>query len=185
MKVPPGGGKVDTAPPIGKYMHDVLSRAAPAALLTAEVASMSGIHRDTLLRWLRQKEVPEPERDRHGWRLFTEAEAQHVVRYARGLTVETVAEPTPAYGDAAGLERLAHLDWNFADAKTSYLTHSLHPYPAKFIPQIPNALIQELSSVGETVADIFCGSGTTLGRGSPAKAPCRRHRCKPVGLPDI
>src|SRR5437016_3908782 len=38
----------------------------------------------------------------------------------------------------------------------------MHPYPAKFIPQIPNALIQALSSVGETVADIFCGSGTTL-----------------------
>lgn len=59
----------------------------------------------------------------------------------------------------AGLKRI---DWDFADAKTSYLTHGLHPYPAKFIPQIPNALIQELSSAGETVADIFCGSGTTL-----------------------
>jgi site-specific DNA-methyltransferase (cytosine-N4-specific) len=60
------------------------------------------------------------------------------------------------------LERLKDLDWDFVDAKTNYLTHGLHPYPAKFIPQIPNALIQELSSVGEVVADIFCGSGTTL-----------------------
>ena len=59
----------------------------------------------------------------------------------------------------AGLKRI---DWDFSHAKTGHLTHSLHPYPAKFIPQIPNALIQELSSVGETVADIFCGSGTTL-----------------------
>ncbi len=42
------------------------------------------------------------------------------------------------------------------------MTHNLHPYPAKFIPQIPNTLIQELSSVGETIADVFCGSGTTL-----------------------
>src|SRR5205085_12572327 len=40
--------------------------------------------------------------------------------------------------------------------------HSLHPYPAKFIPEIPSALIAELSAEGETVADIFCGSGTTL-----------------------
>src|SRR5690606_11065331 len=31
-----------------------------------------------------------------------------------------------------------------------------------FIPQIPHALITELSSPGDTVADIFCGSGTTL-----------------------
>jgi site-specific DNA-methyltransferase (cytosine-N4-specific) len=60
------------------------------------------------------------------------------------------------------IQRLEAIDWDFADAKTSYLTHSLHPYPAKYIPQIPNALIQELSGTGETVADVFCGSGTTL-----------------------
>ena len=60
------------------------------------------------------------------------------------------------------LARLNEVDWDFACAKTGHLTHGLHPYPAKFIPQIPNTLIQELSSDGETVADIFCGSGTTL-----------------------
>ncbi|MBM4046825.1 MAG: site-specific DNA-methyltransferase, partial [Planctomycetes bacterium] len=63
---------------------------------------------------------------------------------------------------SAELAALDKIDWDFVDAKTTYLTHGLHPYPAKFIPQIPNALIQALSSVGETVADIFCGSGTTL-----------------------
>ena len=60
------------------------------------------------------------------------------------------------------LAKLKEMDWDFPRAKTGNLTHALHPYPAKFIPQIPNALIQELSSAGETVADIFCGSGTTL-----------------------
>src|ERR1043165_2564408 len=60
------------------------------------------------------------------------------------------------------LHNLSAIDWNFASAKTSYLTHGLHPYPAKYIPQIPNTLIRELSSPGETVADIFCGSGTAL-----------------------
>ena len=60
------------------------------------------------------------------------------------------------------LTQLNEIDWDFSSAKTTYLTHNLHPYPAKFIPQIPNALIHELSSAGETVADIFCGSGTTL-----------------------
>jgi site-specific DNA-methyltransferase (cytosine-N4-specific) len=60
---------------------------------------------------------------------------------------------------------LKKVDWDFREAKTSYLTHGLHPYPAKFIPQIPNALIQELSDVGSTVGDIFCGSGTTLVEG--------------------
>jgi site-specific DNA-methyltransferase (cytosine-N4-specific) len=63
---------------------------------------------------------------------------------------------------AERVRRLAGLDWDFRDATTSYLTHSLHPYPAKFIPQIPQALIAELSSPGDTIADIFCGSGTTL-----------------------
>ena len=60
------------------------------------------------------------------------------------------------------LDTLFHVYWDFKTAKTTYLTHGLHPYPAKYIPQIPHSLIDELSSYGETVADIFCGSGTTL-----------------------
>ncbi len=44
-------------------------------------------------------------------------------------------------GDAVALARLAAVEWDLASARTGYLTHNLHPYPAKFIPQIPNALI--------------------------------------------
>ena len=77
-----------------------------------------------------------------------------MVAYSQGF--ESDADDDPA------IRRLQGISWDFATAKTGYLTHSLHPYPAKFIPQIPNALIQELSAVGDTVADIFCGSGTTL-----------------------
>lgn len=66
--------------------------------------------------------------------------------------------PTPM----TPLDALIGADWDFKDAETGYLTHALHPYPAKFIPQIPRALIQGLSRPGDTVADIFCGSGTTL-----------------------
>lgn len=57
---------------------------------------------------------------------------------------------------------LQDVDFDFVDCDTGYLTHSLHPYPAKFIPQIPATLIKELSREGDTVADVFCGSGTTL-----------------------
>ncbi|TPI28462.1 hypothetical protein FJW08_20515 [Mesorhizobium sp. B3-2-1] len=124
-------------------------------LSTAEVAARAGVHRDTLLRWLRENKVAEPQRDRHGWRAFTESEAANIAAYA-GNQSDTSPEELRSL---PGLERL---DWDFVGARTAYLTHGLHPYPAKFIPQIPNALIQELSSVGETVADIFCGSGTTL-----------------------
>lgn len=126
-------------------------------LTTAQVAAMAGVHRDTLLRWLRERRVPEPSRDRRGWRTFSAREAEAVTDFAKGD-----AQYAAPDGDDPALARLEAIDWDFATAKTGYLTHNLHPYPAKFIPQIPNTLIQELSSVGDTVADVFCGSGTTL-----------------------
>jgi len=58
-------------------------------------------------------------------------------------------------------KQLQSVDWSFSDAVTSYLTHGVHPYPAKFIPQIAYNLIKILSLPGETVLDPFCGSGTT------------------------
>ncbi len=125
---------------------------------------MAGVHRDTLLRWLRDGLIQEPQRDRRNWRLFSESEAAAIATFANGdasLPSDPIAKRDHKL-DASGLDRLRKIDWDFAEAKTRYLTHGLHPYPAKFIPQIPNALIQELSSVGETVADIFCGSGTAL-----------------------
>lgn len=54
-------------------------------------------------------------------------------------------------------------DWNFGSSATRRDVHSIHPYPAKFIPEIPRQLI-ELFHPGDTsgVLDPFCGSGTTL-----------------------
>ena len=129
--------------------------AGHGSLSTAQVARRVGVHRDTLLRWLRDGRVSEPHRDRNGWRRFTDQEVLRIERFARTGQDGTPVESVP-------LGRLRSLDWDFTDAQTDYLTHGLHPYPAKFIPQIPNALIQELSSVGDVVGDIFCGSGTTL-----------------------
>lgn len=45
---------------------------------------------------------------------------------------------------------------------TTYLTHAIHSYPAKFIPQIPYYVIKNLTEPGEYVLDPFCGSGTAL-----------------------
>ena len=131
-------------------------------LTTAEVARQAGVHRDTLLRWLRAGIVAEPGRDRHGWRAFTAGEAARVAEFARTPAASAIQTAEATAHPNARIEILKGLDWDFVSAKTNYLTHSIHPYPAKFIPQIPNALIQELSSVGDTVGDIFCGSGTTL-----------------------
>ena len=51
-------------------------------LRTKEVAKASGIHKDTLIRWLRKELVTEPRRDRNGWRVFTHEEAEAIRRYA-------------------------------------------------------------------------------------------------------
>jgi len=59
------------------------------------------------------------------------------------------------------LRRLSTRDWSFTSDDTRYLTHDLHPYPAKFIPQIPAHLIAELSLPGDVVFDPFGGSATT------------------------
>ena len=56
---------------------------------------------------------------------------------------------------------LRELDWSFVDDNTGFLAHDIHPYPAKFIPQIPGTLICRLSVRGELVLDPFGGSGTT------------------------
>ena len=55
----------------------------------------------------------------------------------------------------------ASIDWSFTNGDTGFLTHDLHPYPAKFIPQIPGCCIARLSLPGELVFDPFGGSGTT------------------------
>lgn len=55
--------------------------------------------------------------------------------------------------------------WSFKDAtrtETSYLTHSYHRYPAKFIPQLAARVIKENSQAGDLICDPFMGSGTTL-----------------------
>ena len=56
-------------------------------------------------------------------------------------------------------ELFSNLD-QVEDKKSS--THGIHPYPAKFIPQIPRNAILALSEPGDTVLDPMCGSGTTL-----------------------
>ncbi len=48
------------------------------------------------------------------------------------------------------------------DNSTSYYTHGLHPYPAKFTPQMINTYIINYSKEYDNIIDPFCGSGTTL-----------------------
>lgn len=53
-------------------------------------------------------------------------------------------------------------DWDFSKADIQYLTHGIHPYPARMIPQIAQRLIGRYSSPCQVVLDPFCGSGGVL-----------------------
>lgn len=59
------------------------------------------------------------------------------------------------------LDLFKHVDWSFSEDNTTYLSHDIHPYPAKFPPQLPSKIIRMLSSKGEKIWDPFGGSGTT------------------------
>jgi site-specific DNA-methyltransferase (cytosine-N4-specific) len=52
----------------------------------------------------------------------------------------------------------ARASWDFSDSSSG---RELHPYPARFIPEIP-AQALDLLDVKGPVLDPFCGSGTTL-----------------------
>ncbi len=56
---------------------------------------------------------------------------------------------------------LEKIDWDFVKAETNTATNHMHPYPAKFIPQIPKQFIEQFSDIGDTIYDPFLGSGTT------------------------
>jgi len=52
--------------------------------------------------------------------------------------------------------------WDFAGEDTQRYLHSLHPYPARFIPQLPRKAVEEYTTPGQTVLDPFAGCGTAL-----------------------
>lgn len=94
-------------------------------------------------------------------------------------------------------ERVSALDWEQGDADTRYLTHSVHRYSGKFIPQIARQAIDLLTKPGELILDPYCGSGTTLleslvsGRISigidmnPVAVLLARTKCTPVAEPKL
>ena len=61
------------------------------------------------------------------------------------LQVKDISSSAELVNSAQVLAHLAVVDWAFTDDDTGYLTHNLHPYAAKFIPQIPAHLIARLS----------------------------------------
>lgn len=60
------------------------------------------------------------------------------------------------------IDGVAAESWEYIDADTQHLTHNIHRYSGKFIPQIAGRAISLLTEPGELVVDPYCGSGTTL-----------------------
>lgn len=68
--------------------------------------------------------------------------------------------------DAAILQQLEQIDWNFEVRQNQQEVESVHPYPAKFIADLPSAFIDVLPiHQGSILMDPFCGSGTSLAEG--------------------
>ncbi len=63
------------------------------------------------------------------------------------------------------------MDWSFNDSKSNSL-HSIHPYPAKFIPELPKEILSRLEMPPNSIVfDPFCGSGVTLTEAQTAGFP--------------
>jgi len=76
---------------------------------------------------------------------------------------ETWGKSTSSYLNLLDFESLSlDMSWAFEGADTKYLTHNIHRYPAKFIPQVVRRIIEEYSHEEAIVLDPFCGSGTAL-----------------------
>jgi len=59
-------------------------------------------------------------------------------------------------------DRIFSLDWECSEEETNHLTHGIHRYSGKFIPQIALQAVNLLTEPGDVVVDPYCGSGTTL-----------------------
>lgn len=101
----------------------------------------------------------------------TLAEEQH-------LTIPTSIQFS---GNENILSVFSRLDWSFSDDDTTYLSHDIHPYPAKFPPQLPAQIIKLLSSEGEMVWDPFGGSGTTALEALLSNRSCISTDINPIG----
>ena len=77
---------------------------------------------------------------------------------------------------AAMAAQFANTDWDFASRRAPSPIEALHPYPAKFVAELPRRLLDILPAPpGTAVLDPFCGSGTTL-------VECQRRGLPAVGI---
>lgn len=59
-------------------------------------------------------------------------------------------------------QQLLQSDLNFHGKNSTYSSHAIHAFPAKFPPQLPRIFIENLTEPNDIVLDPMMGSGTTL-----------------------
>lgn len=73
-------------------------------------------------------------------------------------------------------------NWDFADASPHSLS-GIHPYPARFIPEIPRRIIETYRPAeGFVLLDPFCGSGTALSEAQGADLPSIGIDLNPIAV---
>lgn len=83
----------------------------------------------------------------------------------RGVVVKIIRNLETRIGKDQAKDRYTRridYSWDYKGEKTKTYTHGIHTYPAMFIPQVARRLLEMYTKEGDTVTDIFCGSGTTL-----------------------
>lgn len=60
------------------------------------------------------------------------------------------------------LAALLRNDLDFSAVESGYASHGIHPFAAKFPPQLPRLFIEELTESGDSILDPMAGSGTTI-----------------------
>lgn len=63
------------------------------------------------------------------------------------------------------LSALLRKDLDFGSSDSGYASHAIHPFAAKFPPQIPRLFIEELTQSGDSILDPMAGSGTAIVEG--------------------
>lgn len=80
-----------------------------------------------------------------------------VVKIIRNLALQ----PSKKLSEEKFVRRIDY-SWDYRGTNTKTYTHGIHTYPAMFIPQVARRLLETYSKEGDTICDIFCGSGTAL-----------------------
>lgn len=91
------------------------------------------------------------------------AESDSIVQSALTLMDPPASEKHPTGVVIDPVAGRVRVDWGFKGQDTSELTHGIHPYPARLVPQLARKILEGVKSRnGVLVWDPFCGSGTVL-----------------------